>query len=165
MPCTGDGQCLVQCSCECYDEIPNPLYGMCGCEYDCECYNEFDYVWREECTCGHRTHEGYCPSECCTLVECKFYAHCGARCPQWYVSANFGTCGSCAVVLGPHQTPGQVGECCVCYEEKPLLVLKCTHTLCKDCWWKIAFSRCELVEPEPGPRCPLCRNANTWGNS
>ena len=51
--CNKNGECLIQCECECYNEETNK-------------YNNV-------CTCGHREHNGYCPSICCIPIECRNY--------------------------------------------------------------------------------------------
>ena len=47
--CNGNGECLTQCECQCYNE-------------ETDKYNEL-------CVCGHRHHNGYCPSNCCTPIK------------------------------------------------------------------------------------------------
>ncbi len=51
--CNGNGECLTQC--------------------ECECYNEETDEYNEVCVCGHREHNGYCPSNCCVPIECRNY--------------------------------------------------------------------------------------------
>ena len=54
--CKGDGDCIKQCWCECFTTN----------EQDEDNYDAI-------CRCGHRDHNGYCPSNCvhqCQLVEC-----------------------------------------------------------------------------------------------
>lgn len=87
--CTGNGDCLVQCLCECFNneecEIPTAI-----------------------CTCGHENHQKfiggstifdvYCKSDCphkCQLIECKNYTKCGQKCPQWLLNCDGGMCKGC----------------------------------------------------------------------
>ena len=45
------------------------------------------------------------------------------------------------------------GECCICMEETPLVLLKCGHTFCSDCLHKTVENHfdCKMV-------CPMCRD-------
>jgi hypothetical protein len=69
-------------------------------------------------------------------------------------------CVNCAVQMGPHTYTNQVEECCVCLETKIMLILKCNHKVCNDCWYNITNEGSE--SDEHNPLCPLCRNSNDW---
>jgi len=76
--CNKNGECLIQCECECYNENTNIYY--------------------KKCICGHREHNGYCPSNCCLLVKCKNFDICKQLRPKWVLDANFNMCINCAVI-------------------------------------------------------------------
>lgn len=136
--CNGDGTCLKQC--ECYDEEIE--------EYD------------EVCVCGHREHNGYCPSNCCTLVECRNFKHCRTKIPQWVTFCHNGMHANCAIQMGNHKYTNEVEDCCVCLENKTMLILKCNHKICNDCWYIITKEG--LGNDNRRSLCPLCRNRNNW---
>ena len=72
-------------------------------------------------------------------------------------------CVNCAVQMGKHRYTNQIEDCCVCLENKKMLILKCNHKVCNDCWYNITekgFGDEELEEYKP--LCPLCRNVNDW---
>jgi len=77
--CGGDGTCLKQCFCECYNEDTNED--------------------NEICVCGHREHSlyGYCPSNCCKPVKCGNYKYCGVKIPKWVSNIHKGKCMNCAI--------------------------------------------------------------------
>jgi hypothetical protein len=72
--CKGDGECLVQCQ--------------------CECYNKKTYRFYKVCVCGHRAHDGYCPSNCCTLVYCENCPY-RSKGPKWYMECHGDMCQPC----------------------------------------------------------------------
>jgi len=157
--CNGDGECLIQCSCVCIKEVC-----ICGhrdhdndeCFPDycsCECY-------KEVCICGHRDHNGYCPSNCCTLIECRNYKYCNIKLPQWVLWCSNDMCINCDIQMGPHETTNELEDCCVCLEHKIMIILKCNHRICNDCWYKI--SKEGFGNDERKNLCPLCRNINDW---
>lgn len=129
--CPGDGSCLIQCCCECSET--------------------------EKDICGHREHNGYCPSSCCAPQECRNFQYCGLRVPQWVLNCHNGMCMGCAIQLGPHKLTNKVEECCVCLEDTRMIKLKCGHNICNDCWCKISTNSRSL--------CPLCRNLNNWSKT
>lgn len=139
MNCDGNGDCLIQCECECYNE-----------EKD-----EYKYV----CVCGHRDHEGYCPTNCCSPVQCRNYKLCNKKIPNWIVLCHNGMDINCAIQMGPHKFTTIIEDCCVCFDNKVMIILKCNHKVCNDCWFNITkgFGIRKHV-------CPLCRNPNRWGN-
>jgi hypothetical protein len=141
--CNGNGECLEQCWCSCYNEETD--------EYD------------EICTCGHREHKGNCPSACCIPVECRNYKYCNVKQAQWVSDCHNGMCLNCAVQLGPHETTNIIENCPVCLENKNIIILKCNHKICSDCWYKITeLSVDEDTEKSYKTLCPLCRNLNDW---
>ena len=138
--CNGDGECLVQC--------------------ECECFNENTGEYAEICVCGHREHNGYCPTNCCSPVKCRNYNFCKEKLPRYVLSCHNGMCMNCAIQMGRHRFADQKGNCCVCLENKNMLLLKCNHQICNDCWYSITIdcsgNNCKK------PLCPLCRNMNDW---
>ena len=136
--CNGNGECVLQCYCNCYNEETD--------EYD------------EICVCGHREHNSYCPSHCCVYIECRNYKYCNNKHPKWYLDCNNGMCVNCAVQMGDHLLTNTIEECCVCLENKQMIVLKCYHVVCNDCWFTITkecINSCNYNR-----YCPLCRNIN-----
>lgn len=78
-------------------------------------------------------------------------------CPQWVLDCHNGMCMNCAIRLGPHKM-GNDDDCCVCLEHKIMVVLKCNHKICNDCWCQITCV--DEDEDENKNLCPLCRNVN-----
>jgi len=138
--CNGNGECLIQCS--------------------CECYNEETDEYNKVCSCGHREHNGNCPSDCCIPIECRNYKYCNVKQPKWVSECHNGMCMNCAVQMGKHIFTNQVEDCCVCLENKIMLILKCNHKICNDCWYNITKEG--FGNNEQKPLCPLCRNLNDW---
>ncbi len=143
--CDGTGHCLILLQC------------------DCECYNEETKEYNELCICGHREHNGYCPSNCCILFECRNYKFCNVKQPQCILWCDNGMCRGCAVQMGRHTITNIIEECCVCLENKNMIILKCNHKVCNDCWYNITNDGFDTDERKP-PLCPLCRNLNDWTN-
>ena len=139
MACDGNGNCLKQCECECYKE-----------ETD-------EYL--EHCVCGHREHEGYCPTNCCVPVECRNYKYCNKKLPKWVVLCHNSMDMNCAVQMGPHKYTNILEDCCVCLDNKFMIILNCNHKVCNDCWFNITKENVKVNK-----KCPLCRNPNNWGN-
>ena len=133
--CNGNGECLMQCDCECFNKETD--------EYD------------EICVCGHREHNGYCPSNCCELVKCRNYEYCGEKLPKWVTYCHNGMSMSCAAKMGTHKTTDTADDCPVCLENKNMILLNCNHKVCNDCWYKITEVNATLT-------CPLCRYQNRW---
>lgn len=121
------------------------------CFYRCNC--ECDKV----CTCSHKDHNsGYCPSYCCVLIECRNYKYCGNKQPKWIFQHNNSTCCfNCHVQMGIHTYTGKIKNCCVCLEDKKMIILKCKHEICNDCWYNI--TKINFGTNEYNPRCPMCR--------
>jgi hypothetical protein len=69
-------------------------------------------------------------------------------------------CVNCAIQMGKHSFTNQVEDCCVCLENKLMLILKCNHRVCNDCWYKITEKG--FGTNDQTPFCPLCRNVNDW---
>ena len=122
--CKGNGECLFQCECECYNEQTG--------EYD------------EICICGHREHDGNCPSNCCKPLKCQNYKYCKVLQPKWISDFYDGMCMNCAI---------QIEKCCLCLENKNMLILKCGHKICNECICNDFFANEEHC-------CPLCRILN-----
>jgi hypothetical protein len=125
-----NGECLSRCQCKC----------------------------STACSCEHKNHNGYCPSICCIPKPCLY---CSTTRPQWLLDINNLMCSECnhelIPILGRHKNTNQVEQCCVCLDDKRMTVLKCKHSLCHMCWYKIALSAYEKGE---SPQCPLCRHKN-----
>ncbi len=130
--CDGDGKCLKQCCCNCYDE--------------------------EICDCSHRQHNGYCPSDCCMPVECKNYKYCGVKQPKWISDCHNNMCINCVVQMGKHIVTKQIKKCCVCLEKSIMLKLECGHHICGECWYKITKEG--LGTNECNSQYLLCRKLN-----
>lgn len=133
------------------------------CLYQCECYDEETDEYYKTCECGHREHDGYCSSDnpCCVPIECRNYKFCNQKLPQWVLDTNNGMCMNCAIQMGSHTYTNQVEECCVCLQNQIMLILKCKHKICNDCWFVISS---ENVDDVNKPLCPLCRKCNNWSN-
>jgi hypothetical protein len=121
--CNGDGKCLYQCECDCYDENTGQPF--------------------KECTCGHRQHgnEG-CASECCVPIECRNHTECFQKAPQWYLNDHNGLCVKCVNRVNDATPDGvnrinRIEECYCCLERKPRLELACNHNICKECWYRL----------------------------
>lgn len=142
--CKGDGSCLEQCNCECYDIVDSDS-------------DEDIVISHEICTCGHREHGGYCPSNCCQPLECRNYKFCKVKNPKWLADIHNGMCMNCAVQMGRHKVSDQVDECCVCLEDKNMIILNCRHLICNECWFKI-------TKNDEDDKCPLCRSPNDWSS-
>jgi len=115
--CNKNGECLIQCECQCYNEETN----------------EYNQV----CVCGHRLHNGYCPSNCCIPIECRNYKYCNIKQPKWVSNCHNGMCINCAVQMGRHKTTDIIDDCPVCLENKIMIILKCNHKICNNCWYNI----------------------------
>lgn len=138
-----------------------PCNGNCLNQCVCDCYDEETEVYDEICTCGHRSHDGYCPSDCCEPVKCRNFAHCGEKHPQWCLYCHNGMCMGCAIQMGPHEYSIETDDCCVCLENKRMLILKCNHRVCTDCWFTI--TKYDDDNENNNQSCPLCRGVNKWG--
>jgi hypothetical protein len=121
--CKGDGKCLYQCDCDCYDENTGESL---------------------ECICGHRQHYGYCPSECCVPIKCKNHTQCLQKAPHWYLNDHNGLCVECVNRANDIPTKSatldgvnRIEECYCCLERKPRLELNCNHNICKECWYRL----------------------------
>ena len=130
--CNGNGKCLTQCVCKC-DKI---------------------------CICGHRDHNGYCPSKCCIPSNCRNYTYCNVRQPKWVSDIHNGMCMNCAAQMGPHKISDNIFECPVCLENKNIIILNCNHKICNECWYKITEKG--NADYNYKSACPLCRNLNQW---
>lgn len=174
------GECLSQCSCTCSDctlcKLPSEEC-KCQCantepsdQNECTC---FQYIMRNQCTCGHREHYGCCKPKvpCSDGCEPKLCpndknhdvsdSHLGSikgtLFPQWYLDAHGGNCVNCAMTYGyGFKHTDKVDECPICYETKSMIMLRCNHMLCWECWSSICGSK-PNDDPEVRASCPLCR--------
>jgi hypothetical protein len=135
--CNKNGECLIQC--------------------ECECYNEQTGEYNELCTCSHREHNGYCPSNCCIPIEC---IGCKCKLPKWEADCHYNKCMNCAVQFGRHKITTTTDDCPICLENKNIIVLKCNHSVCNECWYNI--TKRGFGEDDYNPLCPICRNLNDW---
>ena len=78
--------------------------------------------------------------------------------PQWVSNCHNGM--NCAVQLGRHKTTDIIDDCPVCLENKTIIILKCNHKVCNNCWFTI--TKKGFGNDEHKPLCPLCRNLNDW---
>jgi hypothetical protein len=46
-------------------------------------------------------------------------------------------CMNCAIQIKKHTYTNEVEDCCVCLENKIMLILKCNHKVCNNCWYNI----------------------------
>jgi len=136
--CEGRGNCITQCSCDCY--------------HDEECE-----IPSENCSCGHRNHvQGYCKVDCphnCELVECHNYRMCGKKRPQNILDCHNGMCMDCAVSFGKIKFLDEKDDCPICLVNKDMIQVTCgRHKVCIECWknWSETSTQIPLT-------CHLCR--------
>jgi len=163
-PCSGLGECLRQCTCECADctRCGLSISGACQCTCDCDgddCPHMPEIVWRG-CTCGHRAHHGYCPPDVQCLYRCEpkpchndaNHDESGELFPEWLFACHGGSCVSCAIAYGHgFKHTEKQAECPVCYNQKMMSKLRCAHEICWDCWSTICR--------DDSATCPLCRRS------
>ena len=130
--CDGTGKCLKPCNCKC----------------------------KSICTCIHKYHNGYCPNNCCNLIECRNYDYCLKKMPLWILMEYKGLCDTCHVQMGEHELLNKKDECPVCFEDSTLVKLSCGHLLCNECWYNITYSSINDLKKNFVPECPICRNKN-----
>lgn len=149
-PCSGDGFCIHQCCCTCYED---EVY-----DYD---------ISSEVCTCGHRNHthliDGtqesaiFCQIQCpfnCVLQECHNFRLCGQKRPQYLLNSHNGMCLDCAVMIGKIKFLDITDDCPVCMETKGMIEINCrNHKLCLDCWKHMSDLGISPL------KCPLCRES------
>jgi len=133
--CFGNGKCLIPCECTCFNKTKNKFFDIC--------------------ICGHKNHNGYCPSDCCILIECRNHKKCETKLPQWIINCHKGLCDTCSVQMGSHTYLNSVEECNICLEWKQMIKLQCNHHICNDCWYDIT-----LDSNEEYVLCPFCRSKN-----
>ena len=148
--CNGNGHCLEQCMCICFDDE----------EYE---------ISSETCRCGHREHtkiiggktewDLYCKHKCdhdCNLVACHNFEFCGNKLPQWVLNCDNGMCNDCAISIGKIIFLDKKDDCPICLENKNMIQISCEkHTVCLDCWKTLSET-----EGRPIPMtCPLCRES------
>lgn len=109
--------------------------------------------------CNHKEHGGYCPTKCCSPVECRNYKYCKQTLPNWIKLCRNGMDMNCVFQMGPHIFTNIVEDCCICLDNKRMILLKCKHRVCNDCWFNITK---EALLCNQNPVCPLCRNPNFW---
>lgn len=135
--CKENGKCLTHCVC------------------DCEFYNEETDEYLKLCVCNYIYHNNYC-SNCCIPLKCKNYKYCNEKLPKWTSFYNNDTCINCVDQMEKHTFTHKTEECCVCLENKIMIILKCNHKVCNNCWYNI--TKKEMYNNNQKPLCPLCRN-------
>ena len=71
--CLGNGKCFKKCDCKCFDgEEDDP-----------------DDVEDRFCNCEHRDHNGYCPTNCCQLINCRNFLNCNKKVYFSYTIGKF----------------------------------------------------------------------------
>jgi hypothetical protein len=148
--CNGDGFCLHQCCCVCFDD-------------------EEHEVPSEVCACGHRSHtkqiggntelDLYCQESCphnCTLAKCHNFKLCCQKRPLAILRVNNGMCLNCALAIGKLEFLEEKDDCPICLENKDMVLISCgKHKVCVDCW-----NTASETENRPIPlSCPLCRES------
>lgn len=138
--CEGRGDCIKQCSCDCYDEESN--------------------IPSEDCSCGHRNHSGYCNTECrhkCELIECHNYRICGEKRPQYILDCHNGMCIDCMLLIGKINFLNEKDDCPICTDNKDMIKISCgKHKVCLDCWKQWSQENSNKESPLT---CPLCRES------
>lgn len=150
--CDGNGHCIQQCGCRCYDDS----------DYEIE---------SEICSCGHRNHthiiggsneyDIYCQQECiynCQLIECNNYRLCGRKLPQNVLNVHNGMCPDCAIRFGKLRFTNEIIECPICTEERDGILLSCTkHSICINCLVQMVETNSSMsIIPLT---CPMCRES------
>lgn len=146
--CNGQGDCLHQCICECFDA-------------------DNEDVPSEICICGHRDHpkliggtdyyDSYYKSDCpynCQLVRCHNYRLCGQTRPKWLLNCDGGMCKDCALKIGKIKFLDVKDDCPICLNNKDIIQVCCgKHNICIDCWkeWSRTSKQIPLT-------CPICRD-------
>ena len=97
------------------------------------------------------------------IIECRNYKYCNEKLqlPKWASFGPNGMCANCSIQMGKHIYTNKIENCCVCLENKRMIILKCNHKVCNDCWYNITK---ESVDQYKCSLCPLCRNLNDWFN-
>lgn len=180
--CPGNGECLIQCSCNCKDcGICKLSIDDCKCAESpncpicfqpnnlCEGYNcPYPVIFWKECKCGHRDRHGYCKptppcSKGCEPTLCSNDRNHdeeikGTLYPQWLFDCHGGNCNHCAESYGHgFKHTKEMGECPVCFELREMTKLRCNHLICWDCWKKICDGRSN--DRNTRASCPLCRKS------
>ena len=113
------------------------------------------------CDCSPKEEE----EEVCVsiTIECRNYKYCNEKLhlPKWASFGPNGMCTTCAIQMGKHTYTNKVENCCVCLENKRMIMLKCNHTVCNDCWYNITK---DGVDQNKYSLCPLCRRLNDCFN-
>jgi len=96
-----------------------------------------------------------CRSRCCMPIKCRNYKYCNQKIPEWVTKCHNGMCMGCAILMGRHEYTYESEDCCICLENKIMLILKkCNHKVCNDCWYGIS--------KELGSLCVVCETYNGW---
>ena len=159
--CSGNGRCFIKCDCfGLYTLPPTDILVDCQCAYS---------------QCVDRAHEKFGfrkvdPTCGCVLQGCKYYKHCGERCPQWVLDGYGGcdiNCGMGNTMFHAQEFLDVIEECPICYDEKFMIAFGCKHKLCFECMWGVYSKQMDNNEHnilhETGVEtgdvlCPLCRD-------
>ena len=117
--CQGNGQCLEECSCRCFDR-------------------RHQNSWKF-CVCGHANHESSCvPTRCekgCTLKPCFNYRFCDVKTSQRVLNNYNGLCIYCWKYFGKIFPTNNFKKCTMCQEEKMVLNTKFKiMEICFECF-------------------------------
>lgn len=118
--CTGTGTCLKNNACVCI------------------CRNDTTLTMNTNCYCGHRKHNGFCPSndcdfDCCPVM-CWNYQFCQELVPQYILNENRGMSPHCAARYGRLHFMDLNANCSVCKKYTRMIQLDCKHVMCVGCW-------------------------------
>ena len=125
--CGGLGKCLEDrdCFCTC---IGTAIKCKCGHEHLCS----------DACTCGHKPHNGYCPSpwclDYCTPRMCWNHQICGEYAPQYVLNLHNGMTPRCEAECGRITFLDITAYCALCGVDKLQIQLDCKHVYCRDCY-------------------------------
>ena len=82
--------------------------------------------------------------------------------PEWEHNYNFNMCLNCVIKMGKHEYSTLIENCPICFEDKKMLILQCSHKLCNECWYQITDIGYINIKGDYQPNCPICRNRNDW---
>ena len=100
----------------------------------------------------------------CQLYKCRNFIKCNEMIPMCVLKSENNLCIDCNVMMGKHTVSDIEKECPVCLTTKAMLILKCNHNICNNCWYSITVIGYDSDNEDNiyNPLCPLCRNYNDW---
>lgn len=128
--CNRNGECLMKCDCKCYSE---------------------------ECICEHREHNGYCPTNCCSIVKCRNIS-CKSMKPKWIFDFHNGMCVKCDLKFTKYKYTKIIADCPICLINENIILLECKHKMCEYCWNEMCKKGFNEHEEEFNTLCLLCKN-------